>query len=165
MLTKLTPFLCTAVLLSLAACNSDGQSNGSNSQQANESSDQAAALEDVRRVESNWAQNILKKTPQELGGYYAVDAVVMEPGVAALQGLDEIRSSAANADGDRNKLQFNSEKLVVGKGGDIAYSRGTYHVEQTDPATGKVATRSGHYVTIYRKEPDGSWKAIEDIST
>ena len=35
----------------------------------------------------------------------------------------------------------------------------------TDGATKKPVTLTGSYVTIYKKQPDGSWKAVEDIAT
>ena len=32
----------------------------------------------------------------------------------------------------------------------------------TDPATKQAKTENGTYVTVYRKQDDGSWKAVED---
>ena len=38
-------------------------------------------------------------------------------------------------------------------------------VTYTDPATKKPKTENGSYLTVYKKQPDGSWKAIEDFVT
>jgi ketosteroid isomerase-like protein len=35
----------------------------------------------------------------------------------------------------------------------------------TDKATTKPATGTGSYLTVYKKEADGSWKAVEDFIT
>jgi hypothetical protein len=35
----------------------------------------------------------------------------------------------------------------------------------TDPKTKKAITDKGTYVTGYRKQTDGSWKAVSDINT
>jgi hypothetical protein len=35
----------------------------------------------------------------------------------------------------------------------------------TDEATHRVINDHGSYVTTYRKQPDGSWKAESDIAT
>jgi ketosteroid isomerase-like protein len=32
----------------------------------------------------------------------------------------------------------------------------------TDPATKAATTEKGKYLTVYRKQADGSWKAVED---
>jgi hypothetical protein len=35
----------------------------------------------------------------------------------------------------------------------------------TDPQTKQIVNDHGSYVTTYRKQPDGTWKAIADIAT
>ena len=34
----------------------------------------------------------------------------------------------------------------------------------TDPTSKQAVTERGKYVTLYRKQPDGSWEAVEDIN-
>jgi hypothetical protein len=34
----------------------------------------------------------------------------------------------------------------------------------TNPKTKKPVTEKGKYVTVYKKQADGTWKAIEDIN-
>ena len=33
----------------------------------------------------------------------------------------------------------------------------------TEPKTGMTLIEKGKYVTVYQKQPDGTWKAVEDI--
>jgi ketosteroid isomerase-like protein len=35
----------------------------------------------------------------------------------------------------------------------------------TDPKTKKVLTEKGRYVTVYKKQADGGWKAVVDIDS
>jgi len=35
----------------------------------------------------------------------------------------------------------------------------------TDKATSKAADSQGSYLTVYKKQGDGSWKAVEDFIT
>jgi ketosteroid isomerase-like protein len=35
----------------------------------------------------------------------------------------------------------------------------------TNPKTKKVLTEKGRYVTVYKKQADGGWKAIVDIDS
>ena len=54
-------------------------------------------------------------------------------------------------------LSWKAENAEVAASADIAYSTGTY------TATIGGATDSGKYLTIWRKQADGSWKVIEDM--
>lgn len=47
----------------------------------------------------------------------------------------------------------------------MGYTQGSYEMAVTDPATHKVIHDHGSYVTAYRKQADGSWKAEADIAT
>ena len=42
----------------------------------------------------------------------------------------------------------------------MAYLQGTYTM--TDPKTKKPMADKGKYLTVFTKQPDGSWKAIAD---
>lgn len=59
-------------------------------------------------------------------------------------------------------LTFASTRTVASKGGDMAYSQGTYSMTMTDPKTKKPVTDKGKFMTVYAKQPDGSWKAVAD---
>ena len=62
-------------------------------------------------------------------------------------------------------LKFHATKVEVAKSGDVAYTQGTYTLTLTDPQTKQVINDHGSYVTTYRKQPDGTWKAVADIAT
>lgn len=62
-------------------------------------------------------------------------------------------------------LTFANEKTDVASSGDVAYTSGTYNVSYTSPQTKKVEKGSGTYVTVFRKQADGSWKEVADIAT
>jgi ketosteroid isomerase-like protein len=49
----------------------------------------------------------------------------------------------------------------VSAAGDLGYTTGPYKVHK-DKLT-KVATAYGHYVTLWKKQADGAWKAVLDI--
>lgn len=52
----------------------------------------------------------------------------------------------------------------VAASGDLGYSVGDYERKAKD-AQGRLTVGHGHYVTIWRKQTDGSWKAVLDIGT
>ena len=61
------------------------------------------------------------------------------------------------------KLSFASDRILVASAGDLATSRGHYTITTTDKATSKPVTSSGTYLTVYKKQGDGAWKAMEDF--
>ena len=38
-------------------------------------------------------------------------------------------------------------------------------MQSTDPSNSQVRTDRGNYLTVWKKQPDGSWKAVEDFVT
>ena len=63
------------------------------------------------------------------------------------------------------KLTFAADRVQVAESGDLAYSRGHYAITTTDPKTSKPVDSQGSYLTVYKKQADGSWKATEDFIT
>ena len=61
-------------------------------------------------------------------------------------------------------VTFASDKIDTAGSGDLAYARGHFSEKYTDPKTSKVMTDSGSYITVYKKQQDGSWKAVEDFA-
>jgi ketosteroid isomerase-like protein len=57
-------------------------------------------------------------------------------------------------------MAINPLEVVVA--GPWAYSRGLYTQDLTSKATGNVAHVDGKFLTIFRKQPDGSWKIYRD---
>ena len=62
-------------------------------------------------------------------------------------------------------LRFKADPVDVAKSGDVGYTAGSYTMTATDPSTHKVIHDRGTYVTTYRKQADGSWKAEANIAT
>jgi uncharacterized protein (TIGR02246 family) len=97
--------------------------------------------------------------------HYADDAYFVAPGVKPVTGSTEIRQVYAKALADQAfVITFASDKIDVADSGDLAYARGHFSEKYTDPKTQKVMTDSGSYVTVYKKQSDGSWKATEDFA-
>jgi ketosteroid isomerase-like protein len=46
--------------------------------------------------------------------------------------------------------------------GDLAYQRGTYTVAATPKGGGNTTRTSGHFLRIYRRQPNGDWRMTRD---
>ena len=94
---------------------------------------------------------------------FVADAVMMTPGMPPMKGQDAIRAGMKQLLSDPNfKIDFASDRVEVADSGDMAAVRGSYTLTVTDPATRKAIDDKGSYVTVFRKQKDGAWKAVLD---
>jgi len=86
----------------------------------------------------------------------------MPPDTPAVIGKAQIRASVANVFQQFNRkiVITNAETWVFGS---LAFARGTYAASRTPKAGGSTAYADGKYLSILKKQPDGSWKIFRDI--
>jgi uncharacterized protein (TIGR02246 family) len=127
--------------------------------------DVAAEQAKIREAEAADMKSWAAKDVEGVLSFYADDATLMTPGMAAMKGKDAMRPVLKTLLADPNlKLEFSSQRIEVSKAGDVAFSQGTYQMTLTDAKTKKPVTDKGSYVTAYKKQADGSWKAVSDIN-
>jgi uncharacterized protein (TIGR02246 family) len=125
-----------------------------------------ADVQALKNDETQWNQDYASKDPDKIAAHYANDAILMVPGMPASSGADAIRSTIKQMLSDPAlSLKFQASRIEVAKSGDVAYTQGSYTMAMTDPQTKQVINDHGAYVTTYRKQPDGTWKAVADIAT
>ena len=76
-----------------------------------------------------------------------------------MDGADIAKMPKAFASMTSGKLTTNS----VDVGGDYAIETGNYELTAT-PKGGKPVTEKGKYITVWKKQADGSWKIYRDIA-
>jgi ketosteroid isomerase-like protein len=144
-----------AIALMIGGCSKPGAS--------------AASADSIKQAikanEAKWNQEFKSKDTEALVGHYADDAFFYATGEAPANGSTAIRQVYANASTDPAfEVHFASDKIDTSSCGDVAYSRGKFDEKYTDKKTGKVMTGSGSYITVWKKQSDGSWKAQEDFA-
>jgi uncharacterized protein (TIGR02246 family) len=145
--------LCAAAAMALTftACNQTADTHDAD----------VAALQ---ANESQWNQDYLSRDADKIVAHYADDAVLMIPGMPATSGKEAIRTALKQMVSDPAlSLKFQASKVDVAKSGDLAYTQGSYTITMTDPQTKQPINDHGSYVTTYRKQADGTWKAVADI--
>lgn len=122
---------------------------------------------DVKAIgdnEAQWNKDYEAKDLDKIAAHYADDAVLMATGMDTMQGRDAVRKGLQGMLADPAiMLKFQAARIEVS--GSMGYTQGTYQMKMTDPQTHKVMDDHGSYVTTYRKQADGSWKAVADIAT
>jgi uncharacterized protein (TIGR02246 family) len=125
----------------------------------------AADLKTIKDGEIAWAGYWAHRDLDKIVSLYADNASVLVPNVPIMNGKDAIRAGLKDMVADKNLLFSSTTSAAeVARSGDLAYTQGTYSLTITDSKTKKPVTEIGKYVTVYKKQADGSWKAIEDIN-
>ena len=128
--------------------------------------DAAAVEKDLRAIEAQWNKDYNSRDVDAIMGHYAEDAALANPGMQLVAASDSRRAAITQFVSDPNlKLSFESDRVQVAKSGDLAYTRGHFTMQGTDPATKQPRTDTGNYLTVWKKQSDGSWKAVEDFIT
>jgi ketosteroid isomerase-like protein len=60
------------------------------------------------------------------------------------------------------KISWHVDRADVARSGDLGYTSGAYELTFKD-ATGKPLSDKGKYVTVWKKQKDGTWKVLLDI--
>jgi len=152
---KLIPLmLVTAAAFAVTGCT----------KKAEAAADTAKIADAIRAQEAGWQQGYNDKDINVLAAEYADDAAIANPGEAlATTDVGRRKSLQALLSDPNLKISFASDRVTVASSGDVASSRGHYTITTTDKATNKAVTSSGTYLTVYKKQADGGFKAVEDV--
>jgi ketosteroid isomerase-like protein len=60
-------------------------------------------------------------------------------------------------------MSLSNEKTEVAGSGDLGYRPGTFKITYTNPQTKQAENSAGTYLTVFRKQADGSWKMVADF--
>jgi len=118
------------------------------------------ALRDVEIAEEQaWSSKDVDKTLS----FYADDATLLYPNMPAIVGKDSIRAymKASFAD-PALTVQYQITGVEVAQSGDLGYTQGTETYTMTDPKIGKPMSDRCKWLTVRKKQADGSWKIEQD---
>jgi ketosteroid isomerase-like protein len=92
--------------------------------------------------------------------FAAPNATSLPMGDAPLLGRDAIVKSMQNF--PAGQLKWFPVAADIASSGDLGYTWGRYEFHTRD-ADGKPETHHGKYVTVWKKQANGSWKYVVDI--
>ena len=73
----------------------------------------------------------------------------------------EALTKAIASDFAQGDTTWHPNKVGVARSGDLGYTSGTTEATFKD-ASGKTASFKGKYLTVWKKQVDGSWKVLFD---
>ena len=135
----------------LSACTQEAPSNGAD----------LKALMDTSRA---WSNTVATGNVDKIVSYWTDDGVVMMPGEPLRRGKAQIRAYvAASLKTPGFSISWEPLEGVISPSGDTGYLIERDHLTFPD-GHGGITKWSGRGVTIWKKQPDGSWKDAIDIS-
>lgn len=153
-------FVSVTGLLLLAGCNTAPPAP------TTPAVDISAEKAKIRDLEAAWSKDAAAKDLDKSVANYADDAILMMPGSPASKTKDAVRASWKGMLDDPNlKISFAPDRIEVSASGDLATTQGSYTMTVTNPKTKKPVEDKGSYLTVYKKQADGNWKAIKDITS
>jgi uncharacterized protein (TIGR02246 family) len=123
-----------------------------------------ADIKAVKGVEAAWVKDIATKDVDKFVSYYSDDASFLVPNQPTINGKENIKAALKPMLADPNfALTFQSTRAGASKGGDFVYTVGIYSLTLSRPSDKTAVTDRGKYLTVFKKQPDGSWKAVADM--
>ncbi len=142
-------FMASLVVFSAAGCQKSAVESGRLS---------------LLSMDKKWSAAIAKGDIEQIVSFWADDAMAYVPGAPAAIGKDAIRAMVKrNRKTPGFALTTNPVDAVVSSSGDLGYTFGTFTLSIQNPE-GKSESRNGNYVCIWKKQTDGAWNCVVDIS-
>lgn len=111
-------------------------------------------------LEARFARDVAERGGVAFTSWFAEDGVLLSNGEAPITGRAAIAKSATWLP-KNYQLTWTPTDAVMGPSGDVGYTWSHYEGRSKD-ANGYPVVTSGRFITIWRKQPDGSWKVALD---
>jgi ketosteroid isomerase-like protein len=111
-------------------------------------------------LEARFAKDVAERGGAAFASWFADDGVEMGNGAVPHIGKVAIVKSANWSPKDY-QLTWTPTDAMMGPSGDMGYTWGHFEGHSKD-ANGNPVVTSGRYMTVWRREPDGSWKVVLD---
>lgn len=145
--------ICMLVLASLLVGCGNNSSGGDQKKQA---------IEAIQKAEADFAKMAAEKGIAEAFWFYAdSNAVIKRERDTLIHGRDAIRNYYSAAHYTGATVTWSPDFTDASDQGDVGYTYGKYNWQAKD-STGNVTEFKGVFHTVWKKQPDGSWKYVWD---
>lgn len=109
-----------------------------------------------------FAADVARGGAESWVSWFAPDGAQIQPGVGEVRGPDAIRALMAGLDDPDFSLTWEPLRADIAASGDLGWTTGSYRSQGMGPG-GERREGHGRYVSIWRRQPDGSWKVVMDL--
>ena len=158
--------LCAVVALFAAACAPKGETSVKDSAAtaAPPVVDAAAVRQAIEQANNKYVDAVIRGDSAGLIANYADDMVDMDAGRPGWGGRADLALGLGKWIKSQKISDYKYNIQSVNVAGDYAIETGSYEFTGT-PKGGKPMPNKGKYLTVWKKQGDGSWKIIRDISS
>jgi ketosteroid isomerase-like protein len=127
--------------------------------------DQKVEAEQLMEISKAWAKSVKNKNVDEMLSYWADDAILMSPNEPAVVGIDSLRAMVERSMKIPGfEINWNPQEAFVSKSGDLGYVIFKNYMTMPIDTLGNTRTIYNKGVEIWKKQEDGNWKNVVDIS-
>ncbi len=127
--------------------------------------DQKAEADKLMQLSTEWSQSVKDKNVEKMLSYWADDAILMSPNEASVIGKDALRGMVERSMKIPGfEISWKPQEAYVSKSGDLGYVLIKNYMTMPIDTLGNTRTVFNKGVEIWKKQSDGSWKNIIDIS-
>ncbi len=117
----------------------------------------------LMELEGRFQEDVAKGGGKAFATWFAEDAVTLSNGKPVVLGRGAI-AAQANWDPKDYSLTWDPEGAQMSPGNDMGFTWGRYFGKSKD-ARGNPIVTTGRYITIWKKQPDQTWKVAMDASS
>jgi uncharacterized protein (TIGR02246 family) len=115
----------------------------------------------IRDLDAQWSKAAGAHDLDGIVSFYSDDAVLLPDNLPAATTKEAIRAAWAPLAAPGVSIAWQASKVEVAKSGDMAYTTGSYTLGMPD-GKGKMISDKGKFLEVWKKQPDGKWKAVAD---
>ena len=125
--------------------------------------DTAALANHLTQLDDDWSKAAATKNADAVAAFYATDAIAYPPNAPVAVGQAAAREVWAAGFADSSyTISWTTAHAGVSTSGDLGYTAGTYQESYRGP-DGTPVSVTGKYLCVWARQPDGSWKATNDM--
>lgn len=122
------------------------------------------AVDKVRAADAAWLKVYDTRDVDKSVAFFDDQGSMLVPNAPIATGKKAIAKLIARGfELQDSKLTWHPDKAGVARSGDLGYTSGAYDVSFKD-ASGKTVSDKGKYLMVWKKQTDGSWKVLFDMS-
>ncbi len=127
--------------------------------------DQEAEAQKLMELSREWAKSVKDKDVEKMLSFWAEDAILMSPNEAPRVGIESLRGMVERSMKIPGfEIYWNPQEAYVSESGDLGYVIIKNYMTMPIDTLGNTRTVFNKGVEIWRKQADGSWKNVVDIS-
>jgi len=115
----------------------------------------------IRTAEADMAKAVAALDPASAASFYTADVIGISPDAPVTEGQENMQKYFETMMKDKPAISWEPTKVEVARSGDLAYSWGKGKVSAKDKK-GKVTETTMKYVSVWKKQADGTWKIAVD---